>query len=168
MKVEDLLKLTLEEALAMPQGHHHRSVIARWTGAQSLVELEKAHNETQNPAIILEAIYHCTLNDFAIPEWCALAYLNAYRKVTHFKAKSWDDVFGRPHPKGTHLDARREELVQGHEVYRRINEIKAAEPETPIDEYLFERVGRELAIGGKTKVAKIYYTFKEKFFPESS
>jgi len=27
----------------------------------------------------------------------------------------------------------------------------------PIDEHLFKRVGKELAVGGKTKTAELYY-----------
>ncbi len=37
-----------------------------------------------------------------------MSFLAAYRKVRQYKAKSWDDVFGNPHPKGAHLGARRQ------------------------------------------------------------
>jgi hypothetical protein len=100
------------------------------------------------------------LNDLPIPAWLTLAYLQAFRDIYQYRAKSWDDVFGKPHPKGTHLDAKRQEWEKSILVYHRVKEILRNEPGTPIDGYLFERVGREFGIGGKTLTEKYYYSWK--------
>ena len=78
-----------------------------------------------------------------------------------FEAKSWDDVLGRPYRKGIHHEARRKRRQYRKVVYDRILEIKKAEPDTAIDGALFERVGRELGIGGKTLVEEYYYSVKK-------
>ena len=173
MKVEDLTILTLDEAikaqyeedkkwLSLP-GHPGRSIIQKWIDAHYFKALEKEYKKSKNKSIILEAVFVCTLNDFDLPEWLKEAYRMAYRKVRHYKAGSWSEVFGDAHPKGMHRDAKREAREKNHLVYLRIREILDAEPETPVDGYLFERVGREFGIGSKTKISEIYYKVKKRF-----
>lgn len=130
--------------------------------SQHLSELEQSYIDTGDGAIILEALYVCFLRDMPLPEWVQKAYLSAYRKVRQYGAGSWDEVFGRPHPKGTHLSAKRERWEKQEQVYFRVKEILKNEPETPIDAALFERVGRELGVGSKTKTEDIYYEVKKK------
>lgn len=165
MKIDELLIMTCEQAITEPQGKDVRPVIAQWTDAHYFKELEKEYQKSKNKAIILEAVYICSLNGFELPEWLQIAYINAYRKIKHYKAKSWDEVFGRARPKGIHLGTKRELWLKKCQVYNRINEIIKTEPDTPIDERLFERVGgpKELAIGGSTKIAEIYYEMKRYF-----
>jgi len=86
-----------------------------------------------------------------------MAFLSSYRQVRHYRAKSWDDVFGQPHPKGIHLKTKRQEREKPHSVYRIIEQIKKEDPSTAIDGALFERVGKELGIGGKTLTENYYY-----------
>lgn len=138
-----------------------RGPFFRWMGAQELKDLYEVYRMGESSAIT-EALYICTINSLPIPEWCEIAYLKAYRKVRQYKAKSWDDVFGRPHKKGTHLATKRQEREKSISVYNRIKEIKRNEPDTPIDENLFERVGRYYGIGGKTLTAQYYYAWKNK------
>lgn len=47
-----------------------------------------------------------------------------------------------------------------------ILDIKQTTPDTPIDGYLFEKVGRKLGIGGKTLTEEYYYGAK-KYLEES-
>ena len=101
------------------------------------------------------------MNNFLMPKWLQRAYRIAYRKVRHYNAGSWDEVFERPHPKNTQLETKREKRLKSFKIYNRVNEIIMNEPNTPIDKYLFERVGRDLGIGGATKISEIYYTIKK-------
>lgn len=141
--------------------HEARFPINRWTGAQ---ELRQWHKQFQagNKAAVLEALHLCTLNDLPIPRWCAMGYLAAYREVRFYRAGSWDDVFGRPHKKGTHLGAKRQHREKSLRVYNRIREILRTEPSTPVDGHLFERVGKEFGTGGKTKTEEYYYEWKKR------
>ena len=149
------------EATKLEGNSRGRLFFSRWEDAQYLVKFEKYYDETKDPSIIPEAIYLCALNDFSIPEWCAMAYLSAVRKVKFYQAKSWDDVFGQPHPKGTHLGAKRQIREKQFIVYDRITKLKDADPNIPIDGYLFEKIGRELGIGSKTLTEEYYYSAKK-------
>ncbi len=140
-----------------------RGPFERWTGAQELRELYDIFLKGKKGAII-EALYICSLNSLPLPYWCELAFLDAYRDVRQYRSKSWDDVFGVPHEKGTHLDTKKEQREKRFLVYKRIEEIKEQNPGIPIDGHLFETVGRELGIGSKTKIETMYY--KEKKFRE--
>ncbi len=142
-------------------GSYQKGPFFRWVAAQELKQLYEACRAGDSAAVI-EALYLCSLNSLPIPRWCEFEFLAAYRKVRQYKAASWDDVFGKPHPKGTHLKAKRELWEKGSQVYYRIEEILRNEPETPIDGSLFERVGREFAIGAKTKTEMIYYGQKKR------
>jgi hypothetical protein len=138
-----------------------RGPFFRWAGAQELNELYDIHKDGNKQAVI-EALYICSLNSLPLPRWCEMVFLSAYRQVRHYKAKSWDDVFGQPHVKGTHLEAKKEEREKSLRVYQRIKKIKQKNPDTPIDGHLFETVGKEFGTGGKTKTEQWYYKWKNK------
>lgn len=110
---------------------------------------------------LLEALYGCFIHSLSFPRWCKKAFISACEEVYTYKAKTWDDVFGRPHPKGTHLAAKREEREMSFRVYEEIRQIKKECPSTPIDGQLFEEVGKKFGIGGKTKTEEWYYKRKD-------
>lgn len=163
--LDELLSWSADDAIkaekAWKDDKLSRPPLLRWQSAQKLKALGEIYLETKDAAVIPQALYYCALNDFLIPEWCAYAYLEAFRKVSHYKAGSWDDAFGRPHPQGTHLGAKRQQREKEFIVYNMISEIKLTEPDTPIDGYLFEKVGRKLGIGGKTLTEEYYYGAKK-------
>jgi len=138
-----------------------RGPFFRWVGAEELKGIYELYR-TGNKAAILEALHICSLNSLPLPRWCEIAFLKAYRDVRFYNAKGWDDVFGRPHPKGTQLAARKQEREYDMRVYRRIRQIKADNPSIPIDGYLFERIGREFGIGSKTLTEQYYYNCKNR------
>jgi hypothetical protein len=166
-----LLSWTFEDALKAQEeweaaGNQGRGPLCWWIGAGELKEIYEAYRAGDGAAI-LEAFHVCSLNSLPIPRWCEYAFLKAYRTVLFFKTEknSWDEVFGRPHPKGTHLLSKKQEREKGPKVYHRVKEIRRDEPDTPIDGALFERVGRELAIGGKTLTEEYYYEEKKRRGP---
>lgn len=139
-----------------------RFPIDRWTAAQGLIKWHDQYKHG-NKSAIPEALYLCALNDLPIPRWLACAYLEAFRDVVlRYRAKSWDQVFGKPHKKGTHLGAKRQFREESLAVYQRVKEILRTESDTPIDGYLFERVGKEFGVGGKTLAEGYYYHWKER------
>jgi hypothetical protein len=138
-----------------------RGPLFRWAGAQELKEIYELYR-ARNPAAIIEALFVCSLNSLPIPRWCELSYLAAYRRVRQYKAKSWDDVFGRPHQKGKNLGAKEKEREYSLQVYYRIEDIKRKDPSVATDGALFERVGKEFGIGGKTLTEEYYYKEKRR------
>ncbi len=150
-----------------------RGPFFRWLGANELRELYEAYRSGDSTAII-EALYVCSLNSLPIPRWCEGAFLGSYRKVRHYKENScgefyssWDDVFGRPHPKGAHLEAKRKEREKSLLVYTRIKKIKEKDPSIPLVSNrsctgLFRSVGKDLGIG-ETLTEEYYYKWKNYF-----
>jgi hypothetical protein len=128
--------------------------------AKELLAIGEEFIKTKNRKLILEALNLCMSNDFPVPAWCAITFMAAYKHVRDFGARHWDEVFGEPHKKGTNLEAAREKKKRGLEVFMRVEEKKRAG--SAVDGHLFETVGRDMAIGSKTKIEEIYYKVKKK------
>lgn len=133
--------------------------IEKMVAARELMKRYRSHKEGDKGAV-LEALYICVREQFPLPVWCEVAYLERFRKVLDRGAGSWDDVFGRPWPKGSHLGADEQRVKFAPKVFSRVLELHKAGH--AIDANLFEKVGRELGIGGKTLTEKYYYDFRNR------
>jgi hypothetical protein len=130
----------------------------RWD-ALHVVDNLKGRFETGDRRALLAAIRECANHDLPMPDWVAAAFIRAYDNVHQMRLGSWDDAFGRPYPKGFHLAKARRRQQIGPAVWMAVKVIRDEEPETPIDEGLFERVGAKLGIG-KTLANELYYRWK--------
>jgi hypothetical protein len=119
-----------------------------------VLEILKERFEGGDRSALLCAIRHCLLLKRRLPDWLRLGFLSAYDSATAYEIKSWDEVFGRPHPKGTHVDKEKRHFELGHVIVQRVEELQS---EMPVDKDLFEKIGKELGIGGGTTISKIYY-----------
>lgn len=126
--------------------------------AEILEAIKKLYDAGDKKAILL-CIHHCLKCDLAIPRWCKDAFIEAIDRVEDCRARHWSDVFGRAHPKGAHLKPKSDLFKEYIAVYDRVSE-RIANGEA-VDGYLFESVGRELGIGGKTKIEQYYYKVKK-------
>ena len=135
------------------------SIINRWKEAQYLRELGETYDKNKDNGVIIEALFICNFFNFSIPYWLQRAYIGAYLDIINKAKTSWDDVFGKPHSKWTRANDERKKLLDAMKVYNRIQELRAEG--NPIDGNLFARVGLELAVGGKTKTAELYYWRKK-------
>jgi hypothetical protein len=122
--------------------------------AEILDILEERFNAGDKSAL-LYAIYHCLLMKRPLPEWLRAAFLHTYEARARFEIRSWDEVFGRPVPKSTHLETEKRNAELRPLIIERVEALKA---EKPIDKGLFEKIGRELnpPLKGIT-VSEIYY-----------
>lgn len=109
---------------------------------------------------VLTAIKVCADSKLPLPEWAAEAYIEGYDIVVRDKAKSWDHAFGHPYPKGTHPNAHKKREKHGLPIWNEINSILVAMPDTPIDEALFEKVGKKYGVG-KTRASEYFYFWKK-------
>jgi hypothetical protein len=116
--------------------------------------------ENGNKGVILYAILDCVERDQLLPVWLKKAFFDAFWSVQDWEVRSWDDVFGKPHPKGTNLEATRNRILYPSKVYQRIEELREAGQAVGVA--LFEKVGRELGIGGKTLTEQFYYQEKRR------
>lgn len=154
---------TLKEATAAGKGYSGKPwlhPVQLWMAHQSL-EMDQKSYEAGDMLALMRAINTCAVNEIVIPEWAAAAFSNGFRAVVTGRSGSWDDAFGRPHPKGTHLNAIRKRRALDGAVYWTAYHILEDNPEMPIDEHLFEIVGNKFAIG-KTLAAELYYQYKNK------
>lgn len=124
-----------------------------------VLEVEKKRYDLGVKKSILTCLCYCLKYDEPIPRWCKDAYIGAIEQVEDCRARHWSDVFGRAHPKGAHLKPKSDLFKEYIAVYDRISE-RIANGEA-VDGHLFESVGRELGIGGKTKIEQYYYKVKK-------
>jgi hypothetical protein len=165
----NLYKWTFDDAAAAQTkfenenpGTVAKGPLFQWQGAQELIELYESYHAGDKGAV-LKALHICFFTHLPIPRWCENAYLGAYRSVKFYNAKTWGDVFGSPHKKGAHLSTKKQETNYSFRVYDRIKQIKEEDPSIPIDGFLFESVGKEFGIGGKTLTEEYYYKWKNYF-----
>lgn len=118
-----------------------------------ILDILKERFEAGDKSALLYAIYHCLLLERPLPEWLRLAFLHTYEAHARFEIRSWDQVFGQPVPKGTHLETEKRKAELRPLIIERVGALKA---EKPIDKQLFEEIGRGLGISG-TAVSDIYY-----------
>lgn len=156
---------TLEEAMAAQSinkdEYSPTSPIFQFSAAEKVKSLrERAENG--DGFTILECVQQCVIRGLVAPEWLAFAFNNRYVSVLTCRAKSWDDPqsFGPPYPKGVNIKAMRKRRVLSMAVYNEVNKILGMEPDTPIDEALFERAGKKHNVG-KTLASEYYYRTKK-------
>src|SRR5262245_58171422 len=118
-----------------------------------ILEVLREKLDGGDKSMLLRAIYQCCLMKRPLPGWLRLAFVDAYESATgRYESKSWDRVFGQPHPKNTQLE--KEKLRR--RVIERVWTLKAEDPERPIDRGLFEQIGEELGIAAGT-IDGLYY-----------
>jgi hypothetical protein len=113
---------------------------------------------------LLSAIRECANFDLVMPDWVAQNYIRRFDRVLNCHVKSWDEAFGKPYAKGAHIAALRQHRTLRLAILSRIRQVRAMEPDTPIDDGLFERVGAEFGIG-KTTCSELYYQ-ADRMFPK--
>lgn len=108
---------------------------------------------------VLKSISYCAMKRTSLPEWVEDAFTKAFNLVESAHAKSWDDVFGKPYKKGTHLAAVRRNRELRWKIFEHVENIRDSHPETTIDIALFELVGEHFSIGA-TKAFDLYSEVK--------
>ncbi len=127
----------------------------KWMALQQLEGYREAFKT--DSYYLMTAIRTCANHDLPLPEWAAKAYISAYDTINNAEKKSWDDVFGKPYPKGRHLNAINKKKRLRFAVFFAVEE-KAKS--LPIDEGLFEEVGKKFNIQ-KTLASEYYYEAKK-------
>lgn len=83
-----------------------------------------------NKGALLEAVRVCLINDVPVPRWAVRAFSRAWwqTKMGPPLHKSWDEVFGRPHAKGEHLDRKMQARKFTWLVYGAMLDLRARHP----------------------------------------
>jgi hypothetical protein len=108
--------------------------------------------EAGNKREILPALKWCLQCDFPIPIWLFNAFVHAMNKIEKHRVCTWDEVFGRATPKGTHRAALEKKLDKSWRVFLSVEDWR--ERGQKID---FAEIGRRLGLG--ETLAKEYYSY---------
>jgi hypothetical protein len=125
------------------------------------LKIAKREIEHGNKSVLLKAMHQCLIMKRPLPEWLRLAFLQAYQSAYPYEVKSWDEIFGPPHPKGAHLKTRKQHFELRFPIWSRVQEL--AKSGENIDKGLFEKVGKEFKVSGTTASA-IYYDQRTRIF----
>jgi hypothetical protein len=90
-----------------------------------VLEILKEIFDGDNKWPLLDAIYRCLQLRRPVPEWLRVAFLDAYEARARFEIRSWDEVFGKPVPKGTHLETERRNAELRPLILERVKAVKA-------------------------------------------
>ena len=158
--------LALHEKLSSKTSSEHSTLpLFQYSAAQSVLQLKDSIQNGDGFDLLL-AVRKCGTHGLVFPEWLSYAFNRSFDQVLNCHTNSWDVAFGKPYPnKKIHDLRRRRELCFA--IYNRVSEIKASEPQTPIDKSLFERVGRESGTGA-TLTEELYYLAKRRADPHYS
>jgi hypothetical protein len=123
---------------------------------QPALERLKARLHAGDKRGLLEALAICFAVETPVPSWLTEAFLGAYHSVP----KTWDDVFGRPRPKGHSVAKARRNKEIRFKLYCRVEE-RHARGEAK-DNELFADIGKEFRISRAT-AQRYYRQFCEAF-----
>lgn len=102
---------------------------------------------------LLEIILVCGQHGLALPVWILKDLRQRLRRV--YETRSWNDALGHP-PKGSSLSKWERDKLLRPKIYSRIMAVRKGNPGRPIDDGLFEDIGREFGIG-KTLCGQLFY-----------
>ena len=125
------------------------AALTRRLKMENLTEIEGDHS----PRNALATIAYCLDEHLAIPDWAPAVLAWFYRGQLEGNYRSWDQVFGKPTTKKRASTGRRD-LDSLNKIADMVDSAKANG--TPIDNHLFETIGRTLGIGGKSRVIELY------------
>jgi len=110
--------------------------------------------ESGNKSALLHGLYVCLELRRPIPEWLQHAFLKVFESVERYEIRTWEQVFGKPVPKSTHLKPRKRDAVLPLIIIEQVEELKRAG--NKVNKDLFTEVGKEWGING-TRAREIYY-----------
>ena len=96
----------------------------RWWTLRTLEIALQWQHCAGDPMALFTAIFICATHKLPLPDWAVAAFVSGYQKVSGYDAASWDEVFGRPHPKGRKLWATKQESKKMFLVWKRVEELR--------------------------------------------
>jgi hypothetical protein len=115
---------------------------------------ERAIKDAKRPTDVgrftLQAIGHCFRTGKQVPEPIQKSFVHIYENEASYS--SWDRAFGKPRGRRANV------FEQLKDIERLVHEARG---NRPIDNDLFEEIGRKLGVGGSTKVKSLYSALKD-------
>ena len=118
-------------------------------------ELKEKQFHSGNSRALIQTIFWYSQARRPIPDWAVAAISKAYMQIASGRALSWDEVFGKLHPKGRHRSALKDDYDKMFKVYLLVeNSGEFIEPA------LFWSIGKKLGIGAR-RCSDLYYKQKK-------
>jgi hypothetical protein len=154
------LDWTLAQAVSAQQEHWRAHAdgpgpLHQWDALRQ-IERRRPAIEADDSRALFIAISQCLTTGLVAPEWLVREFVRRLDLVTSMSVSSWDEAFGRPYPKGTHLRVERSKAELEGPVWQAVRAELRADPPPTVDERLFERIGEVFGIG-KTLAQELYY-----------
>jgi hypothetical protein len=115
------------------------------------VTLEKSFATGKDPGAILQMLMICCVTGMPLPEWAARAFRVAYLAGHCGELKSWDEVFGHP-PSEKAFTRFQKADKDSHKIWEAIQ----TQPDVPINDELFEKLGKEFGAGTRETAKRLY------------
>ena len=133
--------------------------MARRNHAAEMVDLGRQFRSGKKHAVLYALLVcACSHPQKPAPRCTQRAFGKAMHDVFMMRATSWDDVFGKPHPKRKIAQSRQKRARQW-KIVRRVLELRLRKPK-PKD--IFQKVADEEQIGRST--VKRYFDSEAKWF----
>ena len=85
---------------------------SRWVALHNLEQLRARYEQGEKFAL-MSAIRECANHDLIMPRWVGAGYIKSFDTILNYRSEDWNEVFGRPIPKGKHLAALRKKRCCG-------------------------------------------------------
>ena len=153
--------ISLEDQMQLEMDDQMRCMIAR-----SLTD-ERDEILSGTGFKVLDAVALCSRYELVMPSWLAGEFRRRFNAVKFHEASSWDDpkAFGRPYPKGTHIDRLKKDSRAGGPIYFLVRKLIGDDPTRAIDEALFDDVAAHFGNRpglGRSECQRIYYETAKK------
>jgi hypothetical protein len=128
----------------------------------AMLEEMRLYFEAGDKYALLRAIRFCLNQKIVAPAWIVTAFFRATNKWYQMDVKTLDAALGVEWPKGKSMAAAKKRRKLQNAVYCAVSETRQRDPDRPIDDLLFEDVGKQFSVG-KT-LAKDYYRSAREFW----
>ena len=122
----------------------------------------KSAYEAGHRQALWQIIVVCSLRGTPIPEWACEVFTGIDPHVKWGMIESWSEVFGKPREKARSVIKAKNSRRSVYEMVQLLNARG-----NPINDAMFELIGKRLGIGGKTTVKNLYREAQE-FFAEQN
>ena len=124
----------------------------------SLIEELEERFESGDKTALLDCLCYCLNRNLEIPEWCRQGFVSTVFATRRFEFATWDEAFGKPHPKGTRVELKR---LLGTQTRRVVKAIALYRSEgEKVDNDLFEQVAEGFGDMSRATVSRRYYRAK--------
>ena len=133
-----------------------------WDPNAQLRHIEQRFREGDRRAI-LEALALCLKYESGgpeIPRGASAAFLTAFAEVSDYSVKSWDDVFGKPFPKGKSQSALKIERRVAEPLFRYVMTERFMPPQRKLNDILIEEIAEIFGLS-KTRAWEYYRAYKK-------